>query len=277
MYKDILIPLVDSPADEAALSFGIDLASAQGAHLTALVTVALLVPFGFEMSAIPADLYSQLHEVERARGRELAQKTRDRLRSSSISWEVRTVESLMVPSSSVAALHARYADVTIVTGSADRAAPASGNFADVLMASGRPVVVVPPRHVAKSTPGHVVVAWQPTREATRAVHDALPFLLKAARVDVITVDPRVDESHHGEEPGADIANHLARHGIRANVVAIPSMGAETEDAIMRFATESGAELIVAGGYSHSRLREHILGGVTLGLFERAGVPVLFSH
>ncbi|HMM68636.1 MAG TPA: universal stress protein [Dokdonella sp.] len=277
MYKDILIPLTNTATDDALLSFAIELAEEQEAHLSALVTVALTIPVGFEMVAIPTDVYSPIHDAERANGAQLAQKARDRLKSASISSEVRAVESLMEPSTNVAVLHARYADLSIVVGGADRSGPASGLFADLLMGSGRPVLVIPPKPADGSTRNHVVVAWQPTREATRAVHDALPLLQAAAQVDVIVVDPRVDDGHHGQEPGADIAIHLARHGVRANVVTIPSMGATVEQSILRFAVEAGAGLIVAGGYSHSRLREQVLGGVTRGLFERAGIPVLFSH
>lgn len=277
MYKDILIPLANAAVDDLTLLLGIALAREHDAHLTALVSVALSIPIGFEMTTFPPDVYDRLHEVERARGEELAQRARERLRKEDISWEVRSVESPMLPTFDVAVMHARHADLTIVPAAVDRADYASSTFADLLTGSGRPVLVVPPKHEARSTFKQVVVAWQPTREATRAVHDALPILQRAARVDVIVVDPKVDDSHHGEEPGADIATHLARHGVHANVVALPSMGTTTGQAIMRFAGESGADLLVAGGYSHSRLREHVFGGVTRGLFWHSPIPVLFSH
>lgn len=277
MYKDILLPLTNTALDENLLSHGIELAEAHGAHLAVLVTVSLTIPAGFEFITIPTDLYSPLHEAERASGNELALKARERLRSASISSEVRVVESMAEPSTGVAVLHARHADLCIVVGGDERSGPGTTLFADLLMGSGRPVLVVPRKRLGNATHNHVVVAWQPSREATRAVHDALPILRAAAQVDVIIVDPRVDEVHHGDEPGADIATHLARHGIRVNVVTIPSMGATVEQAIERFAVESGAGLVVAGGYSRSRLREHVLGGVTVGLFEHASVPVMFSH
>ena len=276
MYKDILVPLANTAADDLTLAFGIELAREHDAHLSALVTVALSIPFGFEMTSFPAEIYNQLHEMERARGEALAQRMRERLRPMDISWEVRCVESPMLPTFDVAVMHARHADLTIVPGAVDRADYASATFADLLTGSGRPVLVVPPKHEARSSFRQVVVAWQPTREATRAVHDALPILQRAARVDVIVVDPKVDDAHHGEAPGADIGTHLARHGVHANVVALPSMGATTAQAIMRFVGESGADLLVAGGYSHSRLREHVFGGVTHGLFWLSPFAVLLS-
>jgi nucleotide-binding universal stress UspA family protein len=125
---------------------------------------------------------------------------------------------------------------------------------------------------------HAVVAWQPTRESTRALHDALPLLRAARTVDVVTVDPVIGESRHGEEPGADIAAHLARHGLEANVVVHARRPQETvAAALLRHAAESGAQLLVAGGYGHSRLREWAIGGTTRELLRTARTPVLFSH
>ena len=138
MYKDILVPLANAAVDDLTLATGIELARAYDAHLTALVTVSLSIPIGFEMTTFPADVYERLHEVERARGEGLAQKTRERLRPEDISWEVRSVESPMLPSFDVAVMHARHADLTIVPGAVDRADYASSTFADLLTGSGRP-------------------------------------------------------------------------------------------------------------------------------------------
>src|SRR3546814_14574015 len=91
------------------------------------------------------------------------------------------------------------------------------------------------------------------------------------------VDPRVGETSHGELPGADIAEHLARHGLRVEVVSRPREGVTAGVAILRHAREVGAQLVVAGGYGHSRMRQLVFGGVTRHLFEQADVPVLFSH
>ena len=276
-FKDILIPLTGDATDDAALAFAAEIAREHEAHLAVLITVALIMPISFEMAWVPSDLYSEVHDVERKLGEQRAEKARGWLRSIPISWEVRIAETFAMPSSGLAALHARYADVTVIAGGAERSIGAPGLFADLLAGSGRPVLVFPPSYVARAPRARAVVAWQPTREASRAAHDALPLLRRFAQVDVLVVDPQVDATHHGDVPGADISTHLARHGITTNVVTIPSMGETVEQAILRFAGETGAELIVAGGYSHSRLREHILGGVTLSLFERAGIPVLFSH
>lgn len=277
MYKDLVLPLSGTAADEASLTLGIELAESNDAHLAALVSVPLLLPLGFEMGAVPMDVYARLHDAERARGRQTAQRASDVLASAAISSEVRVVETFMVPASHVAVLHARHADLTVLPGPSGKDGQAESMFLDLLTGSGRPVLVVPPHYVPHSARSYAVVAWQPTREAARAVHDALPLLEGAEHIDVLVVDPKVDAAHHGEVPGADIAAHLARHGLAVNVVAVPSMGETAADAILRFVVESGAQLLVAGGCSHSRLREQLMGGVTRSLFAQSPIPVLFSH
>jgi nucleotide-binding universal stress UspA family protein len=277
MYKDLLLPLLGTAADEASLALAAELAEAHDAHLAALVTVPLLMPLGFEMGAVPSDIYGHLHDAERARGRQNAQRARERLGAAPISSEVRVVETFMVPASNVAVVHAHHADLVVLPGGDGTDAQAAALFVDLLTGAGRPVLAVPPKYVPRASRRYAAVAWQPTREAARAVHDALPLLRGAEQIDVLVVDPRVDATHHGEMPGADIAAHLARHGLAVNVVAVPSLGETAAAAILRFVLESGAQLLVAGGYSHSRLREQIMGGVTRSLFAQAPVPVLFSH
>jgi nucleotide-binding universal stress UspA family protein len=126
-------------------------------------------------------------------------------------------------------------------------------------------------------PQRIVAAWKPTSEAARAFHDALPFFLGAEMVDILVIDPVIGERGHGEQPGADIAMHLTRHGVRVNVVVAPAGGDSVSGAINRHAAARGADMIVAGGYGHSRFREWALGGATRELLESATLPILFSH
>jgi nucleotide-binding universal stress UspA family protein len=123
----------------------------------------------------------------------------------------------------------------------------------------------------------VLVGWNAGREATRAVHDALPLLVKASSVTITAVNPRVGLGAHGQEPGADIARHLARHGVTVEVehTAAPEIGAA--DILLNRASELSADLLVVGAYGHSRLREFLLGGVTRSLLHQMTLPVLLSH
>src|SRR5690606_34302567 len=112
--------------------------------------------------------------------------------------------------------------------------------------SGRPVMVMPPSLSGAFPPRHAVIAWRPTREAARALHDALSLLARCNSVDVVCVDPQIRPDREDGEPGADIAVHLARHGLRVNVVELSSEGADVADALLRHCRESAAGLLVAG-------------------------------
>jgi nucleotide-binding universal stress UspA family protein len=124
----------------------------------------------------------------------------------------------------------------------------------------------------------VLVAWKPSREATRAVNDALPLLEAADQVTVLVVDTTGPRHHREEaEPGSGIALHLARHGIKAVVEQTVAAGQSVADAMLSRAAELGCDLIVMGAYGHSRLRELVLGGVTREILRHMTVPVLMSH
>jgi nucleotide-binding universal stress UspA family protein len=277
MITDLLVAVSHNRGDDSAIATGISLTQRANAHLAVLICVPLTIPITFEWSAFPTELYSRIHDAERERAEATAAGIRQKLAASGVRNEVRVVETQLIPPASMAALHARHADIAIVAGVADQA-PGWGEsiFLDLLFDSGRPVLVVPPQFKPRPI-RHAVVAWQPTREATRAVHDGLPLLKFAETIDVLVVDPVVADSRHGQEPGADIATHLARQGLRVRVVVRPLMGEHAATVIVRQAVETGAELVVAGGYSHSRVRESIIGGATRTLLETCPVPVLLSH
>jgi nucleotide-binding universal stress UspA family protein len=127
-------------------------------------------------------------------------------------------------------------------------------------------------------PERVLVAWDGSHEAARAVHDALPLLVRAERgVSLVVVDPERLAGRTGDQPGADMAAHLARHGVRVEVATIPGAGLSVADVLLDRATDESADLIVMGGYGHARLREVVLGGTTRKILKQMTVPVLFSH
>jgi nucleotide-binding universal stress UspA family protein len=280
MYKDLIVPITATPADADAINVGLDLAKAFDAHLTVLEMVNLPVPAGNPWGLSPDLAMSDVYGKLRAQAEVNASRLRERLGKEAVASEVRVVEALVAEPGRVAAHHAHYADLSIVAGAIGDTAEATVNhayFGAMLLESGRPVLVVPPRCKSAVPPKRIVLAWRPTREATRALHDALPLLLQADRVDVLAINPVGGELGHGEQPGADIANHLARHGVEANVVVRDARSRGVSGVLLEHARESYAQLIVAGGYGHSRLREWAMGGVTRELLLTASVPVLFSH
>ena len=146
-----------------------------------------------------------------------------------------------------------------------------------MLSAGRPALVVPDIGAGKTLGRRVMIAWDTGREAARAVNDALPILQQAEAVTVLSVNPRPGIDLHGEEPGADIALHLTRHGVKVEVQRTQVEEINIGDTILSRLADLGSDLLVMGAYGHSRLREVVLGGVTRTLLESMTVPVLMSH
>jgi len=278
MFKDLLVPVVLGEVSPEAFDLACALAAEQGGHVTGLVSISVVTPMVEAMNYFPEAVYESLATAAREASERLRSKVDACLAKHEVSSESRVSDSIWLTAPEVAALHAHYADLVVYGRTANAAAEAERSvFSSLLFGSGRPLMVVPRQARWAAPPEKAVVAWRPSPEASRALHDAMPLLRRARSVDVVVVDPRVGETGHGELPGVDIAEHLAHHGLQVEVVSLPREGASTATAILRHATQVGAQLIVAGGYGHSRVREQIFGGVTRELFENATVPVLFSH
>jgi nucleotide-binding universal stress UspA family protein len=147
----------------------------------------------------------------------------------------------------------------------------------LLLSSGSPVLVIPSDWKSESVGSKILVGWNASREARRAVADALPFLVAARSVTLLVVDSEERAGRHGEDPGADIALYLARHGARVEVKQVFSHGSRVADIILSFARDHGVDLIVIGAYSHARSVEMMFGGVTRTLLKLAPVPLLMSR
>jgi nucleotide-binding universal stress UspA family protein len=147
----------------------------------------------------------------------------------------------------------------------------------LLLASGAPILVIPSGWKSESIGNKILVGWNASREARRAVADALPFLVAANSVTLLVVDSDARARRHGEEPGADIAVYLARHGVRVEVEQVLSQGAPVAGIILSHAANHGVDLIIIGAYSHARSVEMMFGGVTRTVLKQAPVPVLMSR
>lgn len=281
MIADLVLPLTGTSGDENALVTAIALAEHMNAHLCVVESLVyptpMMNPWGLMPDMAAESIYGQLKEEAESN----ASKLRKRLEREAISWEVRIAESFFADPPRSMAMHAHYADLSIVNAvplETEGGPEIRGGFINALLfETGRPVLVIPPHFSMVFPISRAIIAWQPTREAARALHDALPLLRKAKTVDVLMVDPVVGENEHGERPGADIAVHLARHGIHVNVVVRPGEKRTTAEALLHYASMSGAELLVAGAYGHSRLREWTIGGTTRELLQLIRMPILFSH
>ncbi|MGE4280116.1 MAG: universal stress protein [Magnetospirillum sp.] len=170
--------------------------------------------------------------------------------------------------------HIRHADMAVVGQPLDNGAD---HVTDFIMNGGRPVLVVPQYGRFDHAGGTILVAWNGSREATRAVYDALPLLACAERVVILTLDGHPSDQSVGENPGADIALVLARKGVRVELVHSTAGELDVGNALLSRCVEIGADLLVMGAFSRHPLRERALGGATHHILKHMTLPVLFSH
>ncbi|HUJ98694.1 MAG TPA: universal stress protein [Stellaceae bacterium] len=280
--KDILLHVDEAGGHEARIALAVELARTNSAHLTGLFAIepisfsALAAPGGPDFAAAEAfqELQRQHGAVRAGLGERLGAAFGDAARRAGITSEWRVVEE---DAASAMALHARYADLAVVGQSDPENPPAGEGVAEaVLLGSGRPVLAVP--FIGAAAIGkRALIAWNGSREAARAVNDALPLLVGAEQVTVLAINPARGIAGEGNLPAADMALHLARHGIKAEASYTHSEDVGVGDVILSRAADLGADLIVMGGYGHSRAREFVLGGATRTLLHHMTVPVLLSH
>jgi nucleotide-binding universal stress UspA family protein len=276
-YKDLLLVLDESPASRRNTELAAALGARFGAHLAALYPLKS-TRFPFFGSYDPAafdPLFRGLQEKLAKSAQKLREDFERAASQYGISGEWRSPEA---PAEADPAIHARYADLVILGqddpdrggGELLRLRPES-----IALASGRPVLVIPYAGNFAAVGVRVLVAWNASREAARAVNDALPFLAAAEKVTVLAIDPRPGE--HGEEPGFDISLHLARHGVKAEIERTVAGEVGVGDVLLSRAADLGADLLVMGVYGHTRARELLLGGASKTVLETMTLPVLMSH
>jgi len=279
--KDILVHLDVSPRCAARLNLAAQLAIKHGAHLSGVHVIDIPSVNYFYGAAMPFVPANPEEIVERIRAEAIATAApveaafRDCLRRNGIEGEWRLVEGN--PSVTVA-LHARYADLCVVgQRSPDEPQDADAVTVTAVMTSGCPVLAVPFAGDFPAIGERVLVAWNASREAARAVNDAMPLLTEAKQVTVLAINPQRGVGAHGDVPAADIALHLARHGLKAEAAHTVAKDISDGQALLSYAADIGADLIVAGAYGHSRARELVFGGVTRTLIAEMTAPVLLSH
>jgi nucleotide-binding universal stress UspA family protein len=278
--RDILVHIdaEDSEAGAHRRDYALSLAATFESHLTGFVLALQPTMPPMVMGEVPGTLL----ESQRKSAIEAANRAADEFVAAAsragVSYERRVVECAEAAASSVFASHARITDLVVAgqSGPDDYLALHELLVEAALFDSGRPVLIVPYAGLGGAKLDHVLVTWNGGREAARAMHDALPLLGKAGNVEIVVVGDWVSalEPH---EPGADVGHHLARHGFDVSVKRIAATGRGVSDTILSYASDVGADLVVMGGYGHSRLRQMVMGGVTRGMLQSMTVPVLMSH
>lgn len=275
--KDLVVFIDAKPASERRAELAARLARAHDARLTGVHVMSRPELPGYMHGTTHAKLFQALEESANERAAAAQRTFEGAMAREGVSAEWRVARVAQIQDG---IMQARYADLAII-GQIDpddhsqfvpEIAPE-----DMILNAGRPVLVVPHSGRFATLGERVIVAWNAGREAARAVNDALPLLAKAKAVTVLSVNPVTGASQHGDVPGADIAVHLARHGVSVTVEKTHTKELDPADVLLNRITDLGADLLVTGGYGRSRTRELILGGVTRDLLRRMTVPVLMSH
>ncbi|MGH6769056.1 MAG: universal stress protein [Xanthobacteraceae bacterium] len=276
MIKDIVVNLAGGQDRDVAADYAISLAKTYEAHIVGVAFIYEPVIPGSLLGGIPTDLI----EVQRDENAKAA-KTAVSLfevaaQRAGVAAETRLLDASIAGAADLFGRIARRFDIAVV-GQAHREQGASEELLieGALFGSGRPVVIVPHVQQQPVTLDRVMVCWDGSRPAARAIADAMPLLARAKSIEFLVVTGERDKS--GEITGTNMKRHLARHGIEIEIKRISAGNFDVQSAILAHAAESRADFIVMGAYGHSRLREFILGGVTRSILRSMPVPVLMSH
>lgn len=280
-WKSIAVFLDDADKEDEVLSYAARLAHQYDAHLIGIYSInSLPDQHTFSGYARGEAAIRSVIERRRSSGQEAASAMGARLaaiaREHSVSVEFRVLWN--TEDTANAAMHSLHCDLVVVAAPARQTGlPESANAERILFETGVPVLIVPEGWMSSEPVKNVMVAWNASKESRRAVADAMPFIATAAEVTLVVVDAEAGRGNHGEEPGADAAHALARHGAKVNVEQIVSDGRSVDQVLLEKATALGCDLVVIGAYSHARTSQLIFGGVTRRLLATSTVPLFISR
>jgi nucleotide-binding universal stress UspA family protein len=274
MLKDLIVGLGAESSVDTANDFSLSLAKAFNLQIVGTAFAFIpIYPATTPMEAFGVDFIgAQQLENRKAANAAIARFQRA-AREIGVDGRTRTLEGPVANVSRQFAEMARCFDIAVV----GQAKPDYWESAMIIEATlfeaGRPVVVVPYIHGSPMKLDHITVCWDGSRPAARAIADAMPFLERAQKVDLLTIATGANAGL----PGGDMEDHLTRHGVSAAGKRLVAQRGDEANTILNHAADTGTDLIVMGGYGHTRLREFILGGATLGILKSMTAPVLLSH
>jgi len=275
MLKNILIHLDSSKQCASRLDTAIGLARRHDAHLTGLYVLTRPEIPPFVQAGISAEIIDAQINEARDEGHKVLDGFEKKAADEGLAFEARLVEGLPVQ---VLNDHARCFDLLVVGqyDPDDEVLYAMDDMPDsIIMGTGCPVLVIPYAGKFPVVGDNVIVAWDASRQASRAITVGISILEAAKKVNVLSINPA--EKDLGDTPGADVCLHLARHSIKANAEHITSKGTNGADMLLSRSADESADLIVMGAYGHARWREIALGGFTRHMLAHMTVPVLMSN
>lgn len=277
-YKSILVHCADEKRWPGLLATSIAAARRFEAHLTAL---SVLPPLIVDPALTPGgvtsviDRHRKVYEQEQGRMREVFEEA---IKAAGLNGEWCTDDAGHGTVLDKLIRHGRSQDLIIASRS-DKGWPFASMLeapVDLVLNSGRPVLLVPTEGDHRDFGRRALVAWNGRREAARAAFDAVPFLQHAGKVSVLWIETP-EEKGAGDVPGADLCTTLARHGITCEAASVVHPGENASETLLARQRQTNADLVVMGCYGHSRLSELVLGGMTRSVLGSLQVPILMSH
>jgi len=257
------------------MNVALPLARKHSAHLIGLHVYSGVPIVGTIGAQIPPEIIEQYAQTMREDADAIGAVFKSLIKGSEVQAEWCCHERKEIGTDLLSAIsqRVRCADL-VVMGQAESEQRVGELTADIILSAGRPAIVVPEKTAETDLTGKIVVAWDGSREASRAAFDALPLLKLAESTVIVTIQKRKTSAVNSG--GADLALCLARHGVTVEATTLKATGS-THEALAKFASERDSDLIVMGCYGHSRLRERLFGGATQGMLEKLPLPVMMSH
>lgn len=276
MLKDLIVNLAVGAKSDPAADYALSVAQAFGAHLTGTAFALKPVIPNMVIEGVGTNVIdAAINENEKA-----AQAAIDRFESlakkQGVAFGALSITETLVDAVERFAMTARCCDLAVVA-QAEPDTPGEQDLfiESVLFTSSRPVLIVPYIQKSPAQFGRIVCCWDGSAPAARAIADAMPFLHKAKKIDLLMVTTA--KTRNLGIAGTDMAQHLARHKLNVEVQQINGADADIASVVLSYAADNATDFLVMGGYGHSRWRELILGGATRGILSSMTVPTLMSH
>lgn len=276
-YKNIFTALTHTDDTLSELSYAVAMTAAQDAHLKVLCLGIDHTPTTYyEIGSNAPVMQAAMEEAHHTAAR-IQTYVETVIPAEGIRWECLGSVVHAGGVGHAVASEARFVDLTIVAlpCAAGHSPDARLVFEGLLFETDCPCIVVPPEHTS-SRLDNIVIAWNESKEAMRAARAALPLLKSAKSVHIAVVDPS-QTGPERSDPGGSLAVFLSRHDVRCDIQVMSRQGLSVSERLAHYVLETGSDMLVMGGYGHSRLREALLGGTTRHMLEHSKVPVLMAH
>ncbi len=277
-YKTVLTAVTMGDVADGMLTPVTEFAEAHGAHVEALCYGIDRAYPAYHYGSASLEVLQQSQDKAREEALAVRKEVGAALEASGVESTARAVVAGLSGVADVLADRGRLADIAILGQSPidDRPRLHEMIIEGALFAARLPVLVVPRGEKAAPWPERIVVAWDDGPEALAAVRGAMPLLQRSGQVDIVVVDPP-RHSQDSPDPGHDVSLMLSRHGVKTEVVMLPLTLPRVSDALLRYATDTSAGLIVMGAYGHSRFQQTVFGGTTRRMLGESLTPMLMAH